>query len=224
MKIEVRKPTALLWGAMFIMIGLIGCGNDGGSDPQVPTGLVLDLTEDELILGDTVEIEAGVVYGRELPDCDWFVDGVLGGTSATGTISQDNPAVYAAPVADPGQESVEITAVLRSDESIEESASLALLLPVVQVHFLQDEVQVTEALEVRAGLAAGRSIHDFDWYVNGVLGGTAETGTITQDTQASTRRPMRYRTKDASRFAPTGGTILSSAGPTAWTWHSPSST
>ncbi len=170
---------------------MIGCGSsDDTTEPQVTTGLALDLAADEAMLGESVEIEASFLYSREAPDCDWFVDDVLGGSVETGTISQGNPAVYTAPLSDPGSESVEITATWQDDESITGTESLDLLIPIVVLSLEQDQIQVAESMELSAELTVDRSAQDFDWYVNDILGGDATVGSISQENPATYLAPM----------------------------------
>ncbi len=172
-----------------VLILLSACGSDS-NNPQVPTGLNLDLSSEEIILGEAIQIEASVLYDRDLPLCDWMVDGVLGGTVETGIISQDNPATYTAPVSDTGLETVEISAVWRNDTNITGESTVTLQLPILVLSADQDSLQVGETLSFSAALEADRSIQDFDWYVNGTLGGDAVSGTITQDNPAIYTAPQ----------------------------------
>ena len=180
-----------------VLILLSACGSDS-SNPQVPTGLNLDLSSEEIILGDAIQIEASVLYDRDLPLCDWMVDGVVGGAAETGTISQDNPATYTAPVFDTGLETVEISAVWRSDTSITGESSVTLQVPILVLSADQDSLQVGETLSFSAALEADRSLQDFDWYVNGILDGDVASGTITQ------YYPAIYT---APQAVPTGGGV-----------------
>lgn len=184
-----------------VLVLLSACGGSG-DDPQVPTGLALSADSEELILGASVELEAMVLYERDVPACDWSVNGVVGGTAETGTISQDNPAIYTAPVLDTGLETVEISAVWRSDTSITGEIGLTLQVPLLVLSVDEDEIQLGETLEFTAALEADRDITDFDWFVNETLGGDATLGTITQGNPAVYTAPQAL---------PLGGGVLVNA-------------
>ena len=72
-----------------------GCGgDDGGPAPVLSVSIDPDSTGVEVCA--TLSIEAEVANG-EASEVNWYVNGVLGGNSAIGTISQANPATYTAP-------------------------------------------------------------------------------------------------------------------------------
>jgi len=179
----------ILAGGIFLVFG---CSSSSDPEPPAePTGMELATSAGEVLLGGTVEVEASFLYDRsETPECDWYVDGVLGGSVAKGTISQDNPATYTAPVIDPGVESVTLMAVWQDDEEIGATETLDLQVPVVALAIENDQLQVGETSTVTATLEAPRSATDFDWYVNDVLGGDATSGTISQDNPATYTAPQ----------------------------------
>ena len=108
--------VAILFAATAALL-LQGCGSGGGKGPAAPNGIALAMDRSSVQVTRTLEVEAVNTYrGRTShPDCDWYVDGVLGGNPATGTITQTNPATYTAPPVVPPGGSVEISAVSRAD-------------------------------------------------------------------------------------------------------------
>jgi parallel beta-helix repeat protein len=111
-----------------------GCSS-GGRAPAAPSGLTLVMDRARTQLSRTLDVEARYTYPRResLPDCDWFVDGVLGGTPMTGTITQDNPATYVAPPAVPAGGAVELRAVVRTDSSFAAADTLAVVFTIKYV-------------------------------------------------------------------------------------------
>jgi len=101
---------------------------------------------------------------------DWYVEGVLGGTAATGTITQDNPATFTAPATIPGAGAVAVEARLRSDPSVTGADSLTILFTVLYVDAADGNdvtgngswaaplETVTAALDT---VAAGDTVHVF---------------------------------------------------------------
>jgi len=120
--------------------GIVGCSTSGDGDgggnggPAAPTGIALTFGATRVQVTREVEIEATNTYGRvDPPECDWYVDGVLSGNSQKGTISQTNPATYAAPSAVPAGGEVVISAVSRSDTTLTVSDTLAVAFTIKYV-------------------------------------------------------------------------------------------
>ncbi|MBD3349639.1 MAG: DUF1565 domain-containing protein [Candidatus Eisenbacteria bacterium] len=94
-----------------------GCDDQGsGVDPSEADAL--GLTKEKSRIQVTEETEFGAAYRsgrRDETECDWYVDGVLGGSAQSGHITQTNPATYTAPGAVPAGGTVEIRAVDHSD-------------------------------------------------------------------------------------------------------------
>lgn len=130
---HVGSIAILLSGCLSVLM-LAGC--DSGSSPAGPSGptaLALVFSNERIQITRTTEVEA--VYpsrndGREVPECRWYVDGVEGGGSAGGTITQTNPATYAAPAAIPPGGTVEISAVSVDDAALAAAGTLAVVFTV----------------------------------------------------------------------------------------------
>jgi hypothetical protein len=108
-----------------------GCGGESG--PLEPTGLAITLGSQRVQITRSIEVAALNTYPAardEHPDCDWYVDGILGGNAMKGTVTQTNPATFTAPSAVPAGGAVEISAVLQSDSSFTASDTLAIVFTV----------------------------------------------------------------------------------------------
>jgi len=196
--LQFGKQIAIF--TLLATIAFIGaCGSDS-TNPVEPDGLTLTLSETSTWIASEVEIQAELLYpGREAPDCDWYVDGVLGGDTVSGSITQDNPATYTAPIAAPVSGEVEIMAVWSQDETVQGIETLLVNTPIVELVMEADGVQVEGEIEVDAEITFDdRTRAEFDWYVDGILGGDAASGTITQDTPAVYSAPSEI---------PDGGTV-----------------
>jgi parallel beta-helix repeat protein len=122
--------------ALAIAAAVAGCSSsgDGNGGPAEPTGLALSLDQARLQLARETEVEAAYTYAREDPPaCDWFVDGVLGGSSQKGTITQGNPATYTAPSAVPAGGRVTILAVSRDHAALSAADTLEIVFTIKYV-------------------------------------------------------------------------------------------
>lgn len=116
---------------------IAGCstGGDGNpSGPASPTGVYLTSDKSRTQVTQDVSIDASYAYSREdRPECDWYVDGILNGSSQKGTITQTNPATYTAPSAVPAGGHVVVTAVSRSDSTFTASDTLEVVFTIKYV-------------------------------------------------------------------------------------------
>jgi parallel beta-helix repeat protein len=120
--------TAILVALAALAI-VTGCGSDKSSNPAVSLSLDLDSTAVELCA--TLEITADVASAED-DAVTWYVNGILGGNTTVGTISQANPATYSAPEAIPAQATVTVSAV--SDEDTTKSASGKVTVRFTMIH------------------------------------------------------------------------------------------
>jgi hypothetical protein len=107
----------------------------------------------------------------------WQVNGVPGGTSAVGTISTNG--VYTAPSAVPGV-IVTITADSVAQPSASASAGVTVLPPpplTVTISPASAALQLNQSQQFTATVS-GTSSTGVYWLVNGAVGGTASTGSI----------------------------------------------
>jgi len=124
---------------------VIGCGGgDDNTGPELPEAVTLSALPEAIQVAEEFGITASVSYSREEAAIDWYVDGVLGGDALSGTITQDNPATFTAPVAVPDGGVVTIKAVLHDDDSISDEAPL-------EVRFTIRHVDAVEGLDAEGG-------------------------------------------------------------------------
>lgn len=125
----ILGTCVLLAAAAFQFTGCSSSSDDGGS-PTGPTGIQITLSAPRVQLTRVVTVTASHTYAKVVPDCNWYVDGVLGGNAQKGTITQSNPAAYTAPPAIPAGESVVITAMARSDSTWTASDTLDVVFTI----------------------------------------------------------------------------------------------
>jgi parallel beta-helix repeat protein len=114
-----------------IAFTVVGCSSDKSSNPVISLSLDPDSTGVEIC--STIDITADVAHG-EASEIDWYVNGVLGGGAAQGTISQTNPATYSAPEAVPVQATVTVKAVSREDTAKADSCKVTVKFTVIHVN------------------------------------------------------------------------------------------
>jgi hypothetical protein len=155
--------------------------------------LELAIAQDTLWAGQETLIEATLVTDRtQTPDCKWYVNGVFGGDGdyGYGSISQDNPATYTAPRQAPADGPVVISAEWVFNETITGDSDILVKTPEVNLVLGFSRIQVDQSRQVSAYLSeAEREEDEFAWYVNNVLGGDEEVGTITQSNPATYTAP-----------------------------------
>lgn len=121
------------------------------------------------------------VTGTSNPAVTWEVNGVVGGSTTTGTIS--SAGVFTAPASVPAPATVTITAISAADGTTSGSAQATIVTsggaitvvvstnpPVTQVY--------TGALQTFIATVTGTSNTAVTWQVDGVTGGNATLGTI----------------------------------------------
>jgi glycosyl hydrolase family 39 (putative alpha-L-iduronidase) len=125
------------------------------------------------VTANTTKQFAATVTGTTNTGVKWYVDGVLGGTSASGTITTGG--LYTAP-SSAGSHTVTIT----SNAEPNLSASSAVTVTVVAVSISPTSVTLSQgATKQFAATVTGTTNTGVKWYVDGVLGGTSASGTIT---------------------------------------------
>jgi hypothetical protein len=125
------------------------------------------------VTANTTKQFMSIVTGTTNVGVKWFVDGVIGGASSTGTISTTG--VYTAPAA---ASSHTVAATSNADPT--QSASSAVTVTQVAVSISPTSVSVAaNTTKQFAASVTGTTNTGVKWYVDGVLGGAAATGTIT---------------------------------------------
>lgn len=138
-------------------------------------------TSASLLVGTTDAFQATVTGARDAT-VTWLVNGVAGGSAASGTIlnSQTNPDIttYTAPVALPLGISVTIQAQSNANPSVSASATITILSGItVTITPARATLAVnhTQAFAATAGNTANQAV---TWQVNGIPGGNSSVGII----------------------------------------------
>ena len=139
-----------------------------------PSGIVVSISPTSAsVPANTTKQFAATVTGTSNIGVQWYVDGVLGGAPSTGTITTSG--LYTAPTT-AGSHTVTIT----SNADPTKSASSAVTVTVITISISPTSVTVAgNATKQFAATVTGTTNTGVKWYVDGVLGGTASTGTIT---------------------------------------------
>lgn len=126
-----RLPTLLL---LILICVHFGCGGTTASNsnpnPNPPSGsIVVSVSpiSTNVRAGDTQPFTA-TVSGSSNQSVNWFVNGVAGGTAATGTIS--SAGTYTSPGSVPGTNTVTIKAVSAADSTASDTSTATLLNPI----------------------------------------------------------------------------------------------
>jgi Protein of unknown function (DUF1565) len=108
------RVLAALAIAATMLAMIAGCGNDESPKPDVAITLSPDSTDVDLC--GTLNVVAELAHTEDTR-IDWYVNDILGGNAAVGTVTQTNPATYAAPHVMPDPPEVTIKAVPKADTS-----------------------------------------------------------------------------------------------------------
>jgi hypothetical protein len=134
-------------------------------------------TSATLAIGQTRQFTA-TVRNSSNTGVGWQVNGVTGGNSTVGTISLTG--LYAAPAAVPRPATVTVTAVANADATKSASAIAFLTRPQVTVSISPASVSVQPGGSQQFAAAVVNTTKTaVIWEVNGVIGGSPTTGTIT---------------------------------------------
>jgi hypothetical protein len=128
MQIARRLLPLALVGVSCLLFA--GCSDDGGPGPALSVSLDVDSTGVEI--SATRSIEADVANGQA-SEVNWYVNGILGGNSTVGTISQANPASYTAPEAIPAPATVTIKVVSSEDSTKADSCRVTVKFTILHV-------------------------------------------------------------------------------------------
>ena len=117
----MRRKATLLWLCVLAIAGLEGCG-DGRSNVEVTAPVTVSPKLAEVAAGVQVQPFTATLTGDDSKaGLTWSVDGVVGGNSTTGVISEDGN--YFAPAA-PGTHTVTATSTANPSDS--DSATIAV--------------------------------------------------------------------------------------------------
>lgn len=170
-------PLILLTAAG-VLAGL-RCGSDKTSNPDTPT---YGIVPDSLTLDVSSSQQFDVLFDGETPEVAWSVNGVVGGTTETGIITQDG--LYIAPAAVPQGGMVSLEATPIQDPAFAESARVVLFkdgeTPYITITPGDTVVAVTDSVEFSSdvfGCASGEVV----WSIAPASGAGSDIGSIGAD-------------------------------------------
>ncbi len=117
------------------------------------------------------------VTGTDDRQVTFAVNGAIGGNEITGTI--DEAGLYTAPSMVPAPAQVTITATLMADPG-KQAAAVFTIQPIIHVAASQDSAMPGQSVQFEGSLR-GLSNTTLVWSINGIVGGNAMVGTITQE-------------------------------------------
>ena len=100
-----------------------------------PPDISVDVSpeREEIEVSESASITA-TVTGGTTGDVMWYVDGIAGGNSTVGTVTQTNPAAYTAPDEIPGPDSVMVVAVSQEDVSESDTCVVKVVMTTIYVN------------------------------------------------------------------------------------------
>jgi hypothetical protein len=170
-----------LWRLGFVGIALAAgllaqCAEDHGPEP----GLVI-------VPGSpTLEVSSSQAFGVDLdgsaPVVNWYVDGVRGGTPATGMVSKSG--IYVAPAEVPAGGVVTLTAKVAEDTTVEGAAEIEIIKSAESVYITlaPDTATVMAGHDIEFGSTVfGCSSDSVTWSLLRTWGGVLNIGGIDDD-------------------------------------------
>lgn len=165
-----------------LILSLVACGSGntgGGTPPPSPKSVTISPKTLTLSKGTTRQFSASV-SGTTNQAVRWRVNGIDGGGSVHGWISKGG--VYVAPTTVPSPPNVSVTAVSFVDPTKSDSASVTIqagsnVSVAIAENFLPVIVP-TFGSHAFSAAVTGTSNTTVTWQVNGVVGGSPATGTI----------------------------------------------
>ncbi|MGC2420996.1 MAG: hypothetical protein WA405_05030 [Candidatus Acidiferrales bacterium] len=161
------------------VIVLANCAGTVSSSSPPPPNVTVSIqpTSASLSLGQTEQFQA-TVTGTSNTSVTWEVDGVAGGSAATGTISAGG--LYTASAVMPASSSVTVAAVSQADSQASDSVPVSLSDSIV-VSVLPATATVPAGgaqVYTASVTGAGSASTGVTWSVNGIPGGNSTVGTI----------------------------------------------
>jgi parallel beta-helix repeat protein len=178
---------ALSVGRVFIAavaaMGVQGCGGGASSTTITPPHVVtvaVTSSASSVLLGNMQQFTA-TVTGTSSPEVSWSVNGISGGNSMLGTIS--NTGLYTAPQDLPNPATVTIQATSQANSTASGNAVITIAsdisVSVAANPSIMSSVFPGGTLQVLATItSAGHPDAKVNWAVNGVANGNSAVGTI----------------------------------------------
>jgi hypothetical protein len=179
------RGTAAAPGTLRVAVALPGPGGVTGNvvNVQVVTVAIavqVTPTSTSVVTCGTRALSASVT-GTSIPAVTWSVNGIVGGSAALGTINTSG--LYTAPATVPNPATVTVRATSVASATAFAQSTLTITAPApppVQVTVASAASQVVAGTSLAfADTVTGSANTAVTWSVNGVVGGSAASGTIT---------------------------------------------
>lgn len=155
---------------------LPGCGGGGSSTPPAPDIAVsISPPAKQLQAGFSLQFTAEVT-GTSNTAVVWQVNGVASGNASVGKITAGG--LYTAPETVPNPATLSVSAVAQADVSKFASASITITAPVAVSISPVSSIVAASGQQQFSAVVSNNSNTAVDWEVNGVVGGNANLGTI----------------------------------------------
>jgi hypothetical protein len=161
---------------------MVGCSSNSSSSAPPPASVTVNVlsSSSSVLLGNTQQLTV-TVMGTSNTTVTWSVNGVAGGNSTVGTIT--NAGLYTAPADLPSPATVTISATSQANTSASGTISLKITsdiaLSVSTVPAGIQSVSAGTTLQLQASVtSAGHPDEAVNWSVNGVTNGNSNVGSI----------------------------------------------
>lgn len=174
------------------LIGTAGCGFTGGSavHPAPNVNVAIAPQSATVMLDGTAQFTA-TVTGANSPAVNWSVNGLVGGSAVTGTIS--DAGLYTAPSSMPATESLTVTATAVSDPQASASASVQIE-SAISVSITPNAANLPPGRTQNfTATVSGGANSAVSWSLNSVSGGGGASGALSAtgpDTVTYTAPPV----------------------------------
>jgi hypothetical protein len=172
----VRRFPILICVLVVAGVSLLGCS--GSSNGTTSNALTIGMAPASVNVpvGLTAQFTA-TVTGSTNKGVTWQVNGTTGGNSTLGTISTTG--LYTAPATVPSPATMTIKATAQADNKTSATATVTVI-PAALVTVSPGLVSVPAGgTQSFTANVAGNQTNQVTWQVNGVIGGSSATGTIT---------------------------------------------
>jgi hypothetical protein len=178
------ERVVFLVSLLFSLTWVTSCGGGGGAAPPPTPSIAVSITPSSAnpLLGNTQQFNA-TVTGTSNSAVTWSVNGVTGGNNTVGTVS--NAGLYTAPQRLPSPATVTVKAASQADTSKSASASV-MVTSDIAISIATSPAGVASivcgaSIQMSAAISsAGDPDNAVTWSVNGVVGGNASVGTVSE--------------------------------------------
>jgi len=207
--------TFILIIPIILLANCVGATSPSNNPPPPPpppnVTVSVQPTSASISLDETEQFQA-TVTGTSNTNVTWEVDGVVGGSAATGTISASG--LYTAPAVVPSSPSVTVAAVSQADSQASASAVVTLGDGIVVSVLPAMTTVPTGGTQIYTASVsgAGSASTGVTWSVNGIPGGNSTVGTIATSGVSNGTTTALYT---APAVPPTPSTVTVTATSTA---------